>query len=125
MGMSNNRYPAENHHTIPGKIRQALVNMETVCYTSRRFIISFPIMKPDIHPPYYEPATIVCATCGSTMITGSTVKEMRVEICSRCHPFYTGVQHLVDTAGRVERFKRIVSRRTTTRPRRTKKKVAQ
>ncbi len=81
-------------------------------------------MKPDIHPQYFEPATIVCSTCGSIMHTGSTVKEMRVEICSQCHPFYTGVQHLVDTAGRVERFKRIVSRRATARPTRSKKSAA-
>ena len=61
-------------------------------------------MKKDIHPKY-ELATIKCA-CGSEIVTRSTVKDLTVEICSQCHPFYTGKQKLVDTAGRVERFKK-------------------
>ncbi len=61
-------------------------------------------MKQDIHPAY-GPCTVRCA-CGETFTTGSTRKEMRVEICSKCHPFYTGKQKLVDTGGRVDRFKR-------------------
>tara|TARA_Y100000814_G_scaffold127072_1_gene91918 strand:- start:1241 stop:1441 length:201 start_codon:yes stop_codon:yes gene_type:complete len=62
-------------------------------------------MKQDIHPTYYKNAKIVCA-CGVTTITGSTKEEVRVEICSSCHPFYTGEQRIVDTEGRVERLKR-------------------
>ena len=62
-------------------------------------------MKQKIHPHYDPNATVVCA-CGNTFTTGSTKKELRVEICSRCHPFFTGEQRIVDTAGRVERFKK-------------------
>jgi large subunit ribosomal protein L31 len=61
-------------------------------------------MKPGIHPVYDEVMT-VCA-CGATFKTRSTSKELRVEICSECHPFFTGKQKLVDTAGRVERFQK-------------------
>ena len=61
-------------------------------------------MKADIHPKY-EQATIKCA-CGNTMTVGSTKKEISVEICSQCHPFFTGKQKLVDTAGRIERFRK-------------------
>jgi large subunit ribosomal protein L31 len=61
-------------------------------------------MKKEIHPEYYE-ATIRCA-CGNEFRAGSTAKEIHVEICSKCHPFFTGKQKLVDSAGRVERFKR-------------------
>jgi large subunit ribosomal protein L31 len=61
-------------------------------------------MKKGIHPEYIE-ATVHCA-CGNTFTTHSTKKDLRVEVCSRCHPFFTGEQRIVDTAGRVERFKR-------------------
>ena len=61
-------------------------------------------MKKDIHPEYH-PALVHCA-CGHEFETGSTQKKINVEICSNCHPFFTGKQKLVDTAGRVERFKR-------------------
>jgi len=60
-------------------------------------------MKSDIHPKYYPDAKIVCA-CGKTFTVGSTVPEIHVELCSACHPFYTGQQKLVDTARRVEKF---------------------
>ncbi len=60
-------------------------------------------MKADIHPEYVE-TTVTCA-CGNTRQTRSTVPNLRVEICSNCHPFYTGKQRLVDTAGRVERYR--------------------
>ena len=60
-------------------------------------------MKPDIHPPYQE-ITVSCA-CGSEFTTRSTLNEtLRVDLCSACHPFFTGTQKIVDTAGRVERF---------------------
>jgi large subunit ribosomal protein L31 len=62
-------------------------------------------MKAKIHPQYYKDAQIICA-CGNTFTTGSTKKTMKVELCSKCHPFYTGEQRVVDTLGRVERFKR-------------------
>jgi large subunit ribosomal protein L31 len=61
-------------------------------------------MKVDIHPEYVE-TTITCA-CGETLQTRSTVPNLRVAICSKCHPFFTGKQKLVDTAGRVEKFRR-------------------
>lgn len=61
-------------------------------------------MKKDIHPKY-EKAIISCA-CGNSFETGSTKKIMKVEICSACHPFFTGKQKIIDTAGRVERFNR-------------------
>ncbi len=61
-------------------------------------------MKSGIHPKY-ERTTITCA-CGSVIETRSTVKNIQVEICSACHPFFTGKQKLVDTAGRIERFNR-------------------
>ena len=60
-------------------------------------------MKKDIHPEY-KTATVHCA-CGYEFQTGSTLDEIKVEICSQCHPFFTGKQKLVDSAGRVERFK--------------------
>ena len=62
-------------------------------------------MKAKIHPTYSKNATVTCA-CGNTFETGSTRKELRVDICSKCHPFLTGKQKYVDTGGRVERFKR-------------------
>jgi len=61
-------------------------------------------MKKDIHPEYVQ-TTVKCA-CGNVMKTGSTKKDIMVEICSQCHPFFTGKQKLVDTAGRIERFRK-------------------
>jgi large subunit ribosomal protein L31 len=61
-------------------------------------------MKKDIHPKYYPKAKVSCA-CGNSFTIGATVPEIKVEICSKCHPFYTGREQLIDTAGRVERFK--------------------
>ena len=62
-------------------------------------------MKKDIHPQYYNSATVTCS-CGNTFLTGATKPALRVEICSRCHPFYTGQQRVVDTEGRIERLRR-------------------
>ena len=62
-------------------------------------------MKTDIHPAYHTEAHVTCA-CGNTWTTGSTSAEIRVELCSNCHPFYTGEQRIVDTEGRVERLMR-------------------
>ncbi|MFQ5351783.1 MAG: 50S ribosomal protein L31 [Candidatus Binatia bacterium] len=61
-------------------------------------------MKPGIHPEYKD-VEVVCA-CGNTFMTRSTIDSIHVEICSSCHPFYTGQQKIVDTAGRVERFRK-------------------
>ena len=60
-------------------------------------------MKKDIHPKYYSDCQVTCA-CGNTFVTGSTVPEIRTELCNKCHPFYTGKQKFVDTARRVEKF---------------------
>jgi large subunit ribosomal protein L31 len=62
-------------------------------------------MKEDIHPKYYPEAVVRCA-CGNTWTTGSTVPELRTDVCSKCHPFFTGEQRIVDTEGRVDRFYR-------------------
>jgi large subunit ribosomal protein L31 len=62
-------------------------------------------MKAKIHPEYHTDAQVICS-CGNTFTTGSTRKTLKVELCSKCHPFFTGEQKIVDTAGRVERFKR-------------------
>jgi len=61
-------------------------------------------MKTDIHPEYFD-STIKCA-CGNIVETGSTKKDIKVEICSKCHPFFTGKQKLVDTGGRIDRFRK-------------------
>jgi len=61
-------------------------------------------MKPEIHPEY-QVATFHCA-CGNEIVTRSVLPEVRIEICSSCHPFYTGKQKIVDSAGKVERFRR-------------------
>ena len=61
-------------------------------------------MKAKIHPKYYPDAKVTCS-CGNTFTVGSTKKTLKVELCSQCHPFFTGEHRMVDTAGRVERFK--------------------
>ena len=61
-------------------------------------------MKDKIHPKYYPDAQVSCS-CGNTFTIGSTKKTLKVELCSNCHPFFTGEHRMVDTAGRVERFK--------------------
>lgn len=66
-------------------------------------------MKKDIHPEYHKDAVIKCA-CGNVIKAGSTRKEMHVEICSACHPFYTGKSKVIDTTGRVDRFKKLAER---------------
>ena len=62
-------------------------------------------MKEKIHPKYYHDAQIVCS-CGNTITTGSTKKQLKVEVCSKCHPFFTGERRMMDVTGRVERFKK-------------------
>ena len=78
-------------------------------------------MKKDIHPKYYPEAKIVCA-CGHSFTTGSTLPEIKVEICSACHPFYTGKQKLVDSARRVEKFQaRVAAKQALAKTRKGKK----
>jgi len=62
-------------------------------------------MKKEIHPKYYPETKVKCA-CGNSFTVGSSVSEINIEICSKCHPFYTGKDKIIDTAGRVERFKK-------------------
>lgn len=67
-------------------------------------------MKKDIHPKYFENATVTCA-CGNTFKVGMTKESLKVEICSKCHPFYTGKKKIVDTMGRVEKFRKKMEKR--------------
>ena len=60
-------------------------------------------MKTGIHPKYFQ-VTVTCSTCGNTFVTGSTSKELHVDTCSNCHPFYTGKQKFIAAAGRIDRF---------------------
>lgn len=77
-------------------------------------------MKKEIHPKYHTDGKIICV-CGKTYITGSTMPEINVEVCSNCHPFYTGKQKLVDTARRVEKFQERAGKKAkAVRPRRIK-----
>jgi len=78
------------------------------------------IMKKDIHPKYYTKAKVECA-CGNIFEIGSTKESLNVEICYKCHPFYTGEEKLIDTAGRVEKFKERQSKARQTISKKTKK----
>ena len=66
-------------------------------------------MKKNIHPKYHSDAKITCS-CGNVIETGSTLSEMKVEICSACHPFYTGKKKMLDATGRVDRFKKMTEK---------------
>jgi large subunit ribosomal protein L31 len=70
-------------------------------------------MKAKIHPKYYPQARVICA-CGNSFTVGSTNAELKVDICSACHPFYTGEQRIVDTAGQVDRFMKRLERTADT-----------
>lgn len=74
-------------------------------------------MRADIHPQYYSTARVICS-CGNSWLTGSTIPEIRTDVCSACHPFYTGEQRIVDTAGQVERFMKRLERRQSESARR-------
>ena len=76
-------------------------------------------MKSDTHPKYYSDAKVTCS-CGAAFTVGSTKEAFSVEICSQCHPFFTGNEKIVDTAGRVEKFNR---RRAAAKPKKVVKKV--
>ena len=78
-------------------------------------------MKKDIHPSYNTKAKVICA-CGNIIETGSTIDEIKTELCSKCHPFYTGKQKLVDSAGRVDKFKaKVTAQEETAKLRKGKK----
>ena len=74
------------------------------CQMTSLLVYSSSHMKAEIHPEFHTDAKVKCV-CGTTFDIGSTTKEIEVEICSNCHPFYTGVDKIVDTAGRVEKFR--------------------
>ncbi|HDQ16858.1 MAG TPA: 50S ribosomal protein L31 [Candidatus Vogelbacteria bacterium] len=81
-------------------------------------------MKKDIHPEYFDKCQVKCA-CGNSFVIGSTKKEILIEVCSACHPFYTGQDKVMDTAGRVEKFrsrqKKAVTKKAVTKKTTTKK----
>lgn len=77
-------------------------------------------MKSDIHPQYFDDAKVVCI-CGNTFTTGATVPEIRVEVCNKCHPFFTGEMKYVDTLGRVEKFQKRQEQAKTHIAQKTKK----
>lgn len=80
-------------------------------------------MKPDIHPKWYPEAKVICA-CGNVIITGATKPEIRTDVCSQCHPFFTGEQRIVDTAGQVERFMRRLEKGEAARTRLEQERAA-
>ena len=79
-------------------------------------------MKAETHPTYFPEAKVVCA-CGNTFSTGATVKEIHVELCSACHPFYTGKQKLIDTSRRVEKFQERTTKKAAVGVKATGKKA--
>ena len=81
-------------------------------------------MKKDIHPTYFADAKVVCV-CGNVFHTSSTKKEIHVEICSNCHPFFTGKQNLIDTAGTIEKFKKRSHKASELKSKKISKKLAQ
>lgn len=80
-------------------------------------------MKKDIHPKFFNQATVTCV-CGNSFTVGSTMEKINVEICSDCHPFYTGNEKVLDTAGRVEKFKTRASKAGVVAKKKTTKKAA-
>ena len=74
-------------------------------------------MKAALHPEFHTDAVVTCV-CGNTFLTGSTLRELKTEVCSVCHPFFTGTQRIVDTGGQVERFRRRAAARTVPASRR-------
>jgi large subunit ribosomal protein L31 len=82
-----------------------LDNKANFVYFAYLFKYFGDFMKAEIHPKYFSDAVVTCV-CGNTFKTGSTQKEVRVDICSSCHPFFTGKQKLMDTEGRIDRFRK-------------------
>ena len=81
-------------------------------------------MKAEIHPTYYPDAKVTCASCGRTWTTGSTKKELRVDVCSNCHPFFSGESRIMDVEGQVDRFYKKLSARQTYVEKKKAKEVA-
>ena len=79
-------------------------------------------MKKNVHPKYHSDAKIICS-CGNIIKVGSTVPEMKIEICSACHPIYTGKQKVLDATGRVERFKKLAQKAVEKKSKAPEKKV--
>ena len=78
-------------------------------------------MKTDIHPKYFASAKVKCS-CGNTFTVGSTQESIEVEICSKCHPFFTGEKKVIDSAGRVEKFQARATKKATTKKNKASKK---
>lgn len=78
-------------------------------------------MKKDIHPKYYKKAKVQCA-CGNVFEVGSTKEFIQIEICSKCHPFYTGKEKIVDTMGQVQKFKKRLEKKAILEEKKRKKK---
>jgi len=76
-------------------------------------------MKKNIHPKYYPQARVQCA-CGNTFQVGSTKEFLEVEICSKCHPFYTGKEKMMDTMGQVQKFRKRLARKEETKKRKSR-----
>ncbi len=72
---------------------------------NKYFVLLYTDMKKDVHPKYFPAAKVTCV-CGQVFSVGSTLEDFTVEICSACHPFYTGNEKILDTAGRVDKFKK-------------------
>lgn len=80
-------------------------------------------MKQDIHPTYYPEAKVTCA-CGNTFTVGSTLPTLEIEVCSACHPFYTGQDKLMDRVGRIQKFKERLAKKQAPKPKKPKKSEA-
>lgn len=78
-------------------------------------------MKQDLHPKYYSEAKVTCA-CGNAWSVGSTSEDIRVNVCSKCHPFYTGTEKIVDTRGRVDKFRKRAAAAKSPAPKKTRTK---
>lgn len=89
---------------------QGISRLDILTLRKGFFCCNIISMKKDIHPKYYPRAKVKCA-CGNSFEVGSTKPEIQVEICSACHPFYTGKEKIIDTAGRVERFKKRLAKK--------------
>lgn len=112
---------AQHHTSRSGRCKAKILPGACIIL---RFLVHYSGMKKDTHPTYYSDTKVVCA-CGNTFSVGSTQKDIHTEICSNCHPFYTGKQNLVDTAGRVERFQAMVKKTSDIKGRGTKKRGAE
>jgi len=95
---------------------------KVLCRRRIYIVARYVAMKKNIHPKYYPQAKIICA-CGNIITAGSTKPEMKVEVCSACHPFYTGKKRLIDSTGRLDRFKKRFERTSQIKTEIAKKKA--